>query len=524
MLNKRYMKYLTFISSVILIAILLITPDILFSIINKSFVIANNPEALIFIILASLLFVTNTNKTFSIFLLSFFSIIQTAQFCNIKYFGTLISPPALYLMTQEISDVIDEAVSVFWNYIYIFPLVALPYFAIYKVAHSKRLIKHKFGSLITILTLAIMIFLTEKQSPNATIFSLENSIRTITGYIEVTTKDQHFKTYKPYSVHKFFMPRVKMPKTIVYILGESTNTDHMSLFGYTEDTTPKLRKLAKNDNFYYTTGIAGGIVTISSCKFMCNAIREPDNVKESSLDTVNLFKIAKSYGFKTFYISAQKSDLLSSIGGTPYIDIMITREQYPTQFSKKRDSFLFELIEKQEFTNRNFIVIHQRCIHSPYTKTVPKFFVPSKKFSSNKNNTINEYDNAILYNDTVIAGLFNIFNKFDGTFYIFWASDHNELTGQNGLWGHGHLDPETAKIPILIQSNDANFMKHVKEIFAITHYDICCIIADLMGHKIVNPNEEKDIYYINGVDFLGRCGYIKFRKDHKNKKIEYFTN
>ena len=125
MLNKRYMKYLTFISSVILIAILLITPDILFSIINKSFVIANNPEALIFIILASFLFVTNTNKTFSIFLLSFLSIIQTAQFCNIKYFGTLISPPALYLMTQEISDVIDEAVSVFWNYIYICRLALL---------------------------------------------------------------------------------------------------------------------------------------------------------------------------------------------------------------------------------------------------------------------------------------------------------------------------------------------------------------------------------------------------------------
>lgn len=519
-------KITVFFAFLVAIFTSLLTADILFSIFSESFVVPKNPEALIFVLAISTAFIVNKNRQLSVFVLTFFTIIQFAQFCHIKYFGTLISPAALYLMMREVSDVVEESVSVFWNYICILPVVVLPYIALYKLAHNKYTLKYKCHSSITVciflFAISLPLFIAENRSPNANLFSLENSVRAIIGYTEVVAGNHKFKSYMPYSVEK--IRDINEPTTIVYILGESTNVDHMSLFGYSEDTTPELKKLAQNRNFYCTIGIAGGVVTMSSSKFMCNAIREPDNVKETALDTVNLFRLAKLNGFKTFYISAKRSDMISSVGGMPYMDVVITREQYLSQFSNKRDSLLLELVNEQEFSDKNFIVIHQRCIHAPYTKTVPQSFVPSKKFSGNKNDTINKYDDAMLYNDSVIAGLFDIFNKFKGKFYIFFASDHNELMGKNGKWGHGLLDPETAKIPVLVQSNDDAFMNEIRKIFAITHYDICCKVANLLGFKIINPNEERDIYYINGVDFTGRCGYIKFRKDYKNKKIEYFTD
>ena len=512
--------------SFFVIALLLIIPDIIFSIFNNSFVVTKNPFALFFIFSISLLFIINKNKKLSSCLSIFLSIIQCAQFCHIKYFGVLISPAALYLMTKEVADVVEESSSIFLSYLYIFPLVLIPFFAIYKISHNRKLSKYKQNPLITIIvffvSMSLPFFSSEQKGPNCANFSLENSVKAIIGYIEVIGQNHNFKNYKPYSVKK--IKSVNESTTIVYILGESTNPNHMSLFGYSEDTTPKLRQLAQSPDFYYTNGISGGVTTISSCKFMCNAIREPDNVKETSLDTVNLFRLAKLNGFKTFYISSNTNKMLPSIGGMPYMDVLIYKEQYLTQFSKKRDTFLLELIAEQEFSEKNFIVIHQRCIHAPYKKTIPQSFMAPKKFTNNKNNTINEYDNAVLYNDSVISGLFNIFNKFKGKFYIIWTSDHNELMGENGLWGHSLLYPETAQVPVLIQSNDNDFLENIKEIFAITHYDICNSIANLLGFKIINPNEEKDIYYINGVDYIGRCGYIKFQKDYKNRRVKYFTN
>lgn len=210
------------------------------------------------------------------------------------------------------------------------------------------------------------------------------------------------------------------------------------------------------------------------------------------------------------------------------MDVMVTKGLYPAQFSKKRDLFLLELLPQLELTKKNFIVLHQRCIHSPYTKAVPADFKFSRNFSGNPDHKVNEYDNAVLFNDYIISRIFNKFNKIkNGRYYIIFASDHNELTGKDGIWGHGMLNKDVAQIPVLVQSNDASFMQKIKSIFKITHYDLCCAIADILGYKISNPNDatvndsDSDIYYINGVDYLGRCGYIKFRKDYKNKRIEY---
>jgi glucan phosphoethanolaminetransferase (alkaline phosphatase superfamily) len=361
--------------------------------------------------------------------------------------------------------------------------------------------------------------------PNGVKFTLENSIQTFWGYLTLLLRENKPQNYKPYTIEKTKSADTNAkPITIVYIIGESMNAGHMSLFGYKINTTPLLNKLAQSDDFYCTIGIAGSVTTISSCKFICNVIREPNNSLQTSLGTTNIFKLAKNSGFKTFYISAQQDDLLAYIGGVQHIDVLITREQYPSQFSQKRDSFLLELLDQQSFAEKNLVIIHQRCIHSPYQKTLPRGYWESsvKRHTHSKNPLINQYDDAVLYVDSIIANLFNKFNKTNGRFYIFWASDHNELLGNyDGLYGHGHLTPLCAQIPMMIQSNDTQFLKLIKRTFALTHYDICEAITNLLGYKITNPNQEGGVYYINGVDHNGRCGYIRFKKDYKNKKVQY---
>lgn len=532
MLYKLYKKFMPLLLFTIVIALLIVTPDILFAIFNDAFCVTRDPKSILFILPLSLGLALGRSRVFTAVVLIFFGILQIAQFCHISYFGTHLSPFSLHLMTKEVADVITEAKSVLWSYSYIFIIVAIPFFMIYAlcVKSSKWFPKLKYRKsafgfvmvLVLIFHVGFRLYKSEKPrfTPNEVRFSMDNSLKAFWGCWLILARDYKLKHYKPYVVKK--CRDVSEPVTIVYIIGESCNANHMSLFGYDRDTTPNLNQMSKSTDFYYTRGIAGSVSTLSSSKFLFNAIREGNNVKQTALDSTNLFKLAKESGFRTFYISAQTDHILSSIGGVKYIDVLITKDKYPLQFNGRKDEFLIELLGQQTFGEKNFIAIHQCCVHSPYSETYAEGYKPNSCFSG-KDARVDEYDNAMLYNDFLVSSIFKMFNKSKNKFYIFWVPDHNESMGENGLWGHGYgkLVPQTAQIPIVIQSNDLAFMEAVRQVFSITHYDICDQIIGLFGFQVTNPNQEDNVYYITGIDYNGKCGYIKFKKDKANKKVEY---
>ena len=299
----------------------------------------------------------------------------------------------------------------------------------------------------------------------------------------------------------------------------------MSLFGYDiHDTTPRLKNLAQNPNFYHTVGISAASATSASFTMSINVVREPDNLKQLTLEATNLFNLAKQSGFETFYLSTQSDAILS--GSSNFIDHISTKELAPLQVYPQKDLYLLELIKNQNYKQKNFIVLHQFSIHSPYEWTYGKNYKPEIVFSGQENPLLDQYDNAMLYNDWLISEMFNFFNKSEKPFYIIWASDHNELLGENGLWGHGSgvmLIPEVSQIPVLVQTNDSEFLDRVKNTFAITHYEIAKLLAQRIGFDIINPNEadEPDVFYTNGHNYCGKYGYIRFKKDISNRKVDY---
>ncbi len=514
---------------VVVVSLLLLVPDVVFSIVDDSFKVSHDIRVLMLILPLSFGLVTNPYRWFSIVIIAMLTLLQIMQFSHIAYFGTQLSPYAMHLMLSEIDDVILESCNVVGQYAYIIPIVVVPFALIYLLVRQKCC-RTLWGTLSIITVFAIIggrlySSVAPRFMPNEIRFSLDNSIKAFCGYWIIHMRDYAIKSYKPYDV---IPTNVDLPAkvNIVYIIGESVNYNHMSLFGYGRETTPQLKSLAKQENFYYTKGIAGSIATFSSCKFIMSAIGEPDNVMQTSQDTTNLFRLAKLRGFKTFYISNQIGHLLSAVGGVKYIDVIITQESDLLKFNEYMDEYLIQLLEKQEFGDRNFIVIHQRCIHSPYTKAFAKDYTNREQFSGSKNKKVNEYDNAMLYNDYLISKMFNKFNKTNERFYVIWASDHNELMGEKGLYGHGHgyLVPQTADIPVMIQTNDEQFLAKIKQIYRPTHYEIAKSLASLLGFTIKNPNEKQDAFFITGIDYNGKCGYIPFKKDNLNRTIQYLKN
>lgn len=514
---------------IFIVAFLLILPDIIFSFINQKFKLSHDIKVLALIIPLSFGLVINRFKFLSYFCITILCFAQIMQFSSLAYFGNFLSPYSIYLFFREIQDTFQEAGNAFFSYWYIIPLVVIPFWGIsYCVMKNKR--KSIIGTLILLITFCSFgykYYNTDRPrfNPNGIRFTIDNSLKAFWGYLVIGYKKMPVKDYKPYEVIDI-KGNFEEPVNIIYILGESANYNHMSLFGYKRDTTPELKTLAKQPNVYYTKGISGAICTVASCKFMLNSLREADNPIQAANDTTNLFRLAKTKRFKTFYLSNQTEHLLGSISGVNYIDVLKTKDREVKKSEKIMDDLIFEMIQSQTFTNRNFIVIHQRCVHTPYTKAISKNFKFKYKFSGDSNSMIDEYDNAMLYNDHIISGLFNYFNKQKiGKFYIIWASDHNDLLGENGLFGHGHgtLVPITADIPVIVQSNDKGFLDNFKKIYKPNHYEITKFIAQLLGYEIINPNEDGKTFFISGADFNGKCGHIKYKKDSEKREVIYFN-
>ncbi|MDR0741038.1 MAG: sulfatase-like hydrolase/transferase [Puniceicoccales bacterium] len=513
----------------IITGLTLMTPDFIFAAVNDTFKVSRDWKAILFLAPLSIGLVLSPNW-FSALTLIFFACMQVMQFIHHAYFGVPLSPFALHFMQQEMGDVWTE-IAFFWkDYGYILPMIFIPFGLIYVLNRKFSVQKSWVGILIISCIFGsighrIYVDGTQRFTPNSRRITIYNSLKAFFGYFIIQHRHYDFKTYQPYTVEKNQYFGRKGPINIVYIIGESCNYRHMSLFGYGDrDTTPRLKKLAQeNNNFIFKVGIAGANSTLSSVKFITNAIYEPDNIKQTGLDTTNLFKLAKQSEFKTFYWSTQCDVFLSSIGGAQYIDHVVAKETNPIQIKLKKDLYLLELLEKQTFSDKNFIVLHQSSVHSPYEMTYGRGYQASHIFSGSSRKILDDYDNAMLYNDFLISQMFEFFNKSKYPFYIIWASDHNELFGENGMYGHGsgNLVPETAQIPILVQSNDPAFLEKINDTFAITHYEIAKLLAEQIGFTVINPNEEKNIFYTNGIDYNGKCGYIRFTKDLQTKIVTY---
>ena len=512
---------------VVLLMILLVAPDIIYSWVSPTFKLSRDPRSLLLLIPLSIGFLLCPSKLVIYALLSFFSAAQIIQFIHIAYFNSRLSPFALLLLKVEYEDVFSEGLKIWKQFWYIFPMILLPYSLIGYICNAIKCRKSWISMIFLcapVLWIGTSSWIRKNDTgftPNPVQITLDNSIKSIIGFIILQHRNFKIKDYKPYKIHK--KDPLQGPVNIVLIIGESVNYNHMSLFGYKKnDTTPNLNQLAKNDNFIYKKGISGAICTLSSCKFLTNVVYEPDNIRQTHSEETNVFKLAKEAGFKTFYLSSQSGHLLLSVGGADYIDHLMTAEMSPRRVLNLGDLYLIENLKNQPWGEKNFIVLHQRSIHSPYRINWGTY-QPKVIFNNNSEKILNDYDNAMLYNDYLISEMFNFFNQSSNPFYIIWTSDHSELLGENGVFGHGsgRIYPEIGNVPVLVQSNDSEFLKKIDDIFAPTHYEIAKCISSLLGYEVENPNEEPNVFYLNGIDFSGKMGYLRGVKDPKTETIQY---
>ncbi|MEX2597818.1 MAG: sulfatase-like hydrolase/transferase [Salibacteraceae bacterium] len=224
-------------------------------------------------------------------------------------------------------------------------------------------------------------------------------------------------------------------ETYLIIIGESTASSHMSLYGYSRQTTPKLESVSHKLQIYKNV-ISPHTHTIPVLSKMLTPGNYEDLNKKYDASLVQLFNAA---GFETHWISNQRpvgvyENLVTKIAQA------CTYKTFTNTLGNNKKTPFDEVLTDHVKTayessaDKKAIFVHLLGTHAYYKYRYPSRFnifegSSGSQLSNNSDKAIkvvNEYDNAVLYNDFVVHQLFVTLDSIEEHGFGLYLSDHGE--------------------------------------------------------------------------------------------------
>jgi len=225
------------------------------------------------------------------------------------------------------------------------------------------------------------------------------------------------------------------PATLVLVIGESTNRQRMSLYGYQRETTPELDKL-KDQLSVFDNVITPRPYTIEALQQVLTFADEQN--PDLYLSTPSLVSMMKQAGYKTFWITNQQTMTKRNTMLTTFsqqADEQVYLNNNRNQNAAQYDGDVIAPFNKAlaDTAPRKLIVVHLLGTHMSYQYRYPPSF---NKFTDRQGvpagvrddqvPTYNSYDNAVLYNDFVVSSLIKDYARTDPNGFLLYLSDHGE--------------------------------------------------------------------------------------------------
>ncbi|EBA8143321.1 kdo(2)-lipid A phosphoethanolamine 7''-transferase [Salmonella enterica] len=293
---------------------------------------------------------------------------------------------------------------------------------------------------------------------------------------------------------------------VVFIIGETTRWDHMGIFGYERNTTPKL---AQEKNLAAFRGYSCDTATKLSLR--CMFVREggADNNPQRTLKEQNVFAVLKQLGFSSDLYAMQSEMWFYS---NTMADNISYREQIgaePRNRGKTVDDML--LIDEMQNSlaqnpeGKHLIILHTKGSHFNYTQRYPRSYAQWKPecigvdSGCTKAQMSNSYDNSVTYVDHFITSVFDQLR--DKKAIVFYAADHGEsINEREHLHGtpRNMAPPEQFRVPMLVWMSDkylaspqhAQMFAHLKQQAEIKvprrHVELYDTIMGCLGYT--SPN------------------------------------
>lgn len=254
-------------------------------------------------------------------------------------------------------------------------------------------------------------------------------------------------------------------KTWLVVIGESMQRQHLSLYGYPRDTTPNLRQ-RKNELVILDNVISSHMQTQPSLRYALTLANVRDG--QDPLQSLSIIDLANLAGMDTFWLSNQQP----LRGTTSAIARQAKHEYYVSNdhagIANTLDELLLPSIERAlaHPAPQKLIVVHLMGSHLQYENRYPAKFAqftdqPPRPYqtelSTRQRNSINAYDNSILYTDYVLNEILSLAHRQTQPTGLFYFSDHGEeVYDTKDFKGHGpeSLTQRMFSIPFIVWGND----------------------------------------------------------------------
>lgn len=275
---------------------------------------------------------------------------------------------------------------------------------------------------------------------------------------------------KDYYVHPEFMTENKcIPENLVFIIGESFSRNYSSLYGYEKGNNPKLSELEKDSTLFVFKNVSSkATTTIPSFQNFMTTNEYAENYNSKNwYERLTLTEMLDCVGYYTYWISNQSKYGIYDNVVTKYAELcdsmIFSRDKFDKTRKVDGDEILIPLINQHLKDNEHSpkcFFVHLMGSHPKFSERYPSYFnkfqasdYPNRK--ENQKQNIADYDNSILYNDSVIREMIKLFE--DKESLIIYFSDHglDVYHSREDYAGHGNYrDKESfryaTEIPFMI--------------------------------------------------------------------------
>ena len=245
------------------------------------------------------------------------------------------------------------------------------------------------------------------------------------------------------------------PTLVVIVVGESCNRNHMSLYGYSRETTPRLK--ARQDILVFDNVVSANSNTLYS---VMNFLTENNMGHHRPLDScIHIFDVLHSTPYRSYWISNQApiglwengvTNLVQSADVKTFVNVTSSSSMESTQ-TASYDQRLFVPLQSaiSDTAKHKVVFLHLLGCHTQYNKRYPNDFALFEDKGDKRTRVINTYDNAVFYNDFVVDSIFSILKSYSLSHpavrvSAIYFSDHGENVYDEGDYsGHNYSD----KIP-----------------------------------------------------------------------------
>lgn len=283
------------------------------------------------------------------------------------------------------------------------------------------------------------------------------------AYKYSSDKEEQQNLLSPAEKFTYILPAGQEDLTIVFVIGETTRSDHVGMLGYERETTPLL---SRENNLVAFRGHSCDTATYLSLR--CMFVREGGvgEDEERTLKEQNVFHTLSALGFHTEVYSMQSEVWFYNLTGARDFIFREMIAAIPGNAGKPVDDMLLaqqlqQSLQRQD-KGKHLYILHTKGSHFMYSQRYPRQFARYQPeclhidAGCTSEQLINAFDNSVLYTDYFLSQTIQTLRNKKAI--LFYASDHGESITDNQ---HFHATPrniappEQRRVPMMVWMSDA---------------------------------------------------------------------